>query len=105
MAFISVILFVHLTLLISKAELICDEEYTCYEDPDQDIVWVATRDAITFGTSCKSICENALLNNDGIFHSCDNDIPIFHDIESFSNISAGLNFTCIEGIYSTLCSH
>ena len=107
MGFVGATLLLHLISLNLKAEIICEEEYNCYEDTSRDIVWVTKIGAVLYNPKCKGICENALLNNQDIFHSCDDTITMFHDIESFSEIAAGLGFTCTTGIplFIITCFH
>merc|ERR1719384_1349981 len=93
----SVSLIISLLLNIIHAQIVCEEGYTCFEDPNNDIVWVKKDAGNVNGPTCQRVCEAALINTVGIYHTCDRTRPVIHDKDSFEYIATGLNFTCNKG--------
>ena len=75
----------------------CAAGYTCYDEPDTDVIWVMKNDGNVNGPTCKSVCEAALSQNCD-FYACNAGQPVAHtDIASFAHIAEGLGFECREG--------
>ena len=75
----------------------CKEGYTCWPDPDNDVVWVMKNDGNVNGPSCKSVCEGGLDDNCE-FNACDHGRPIaYPDMASFAPVAEGMGFNCREG--------
>ncbi|MBU1534369.1 hypothetical protein KKF84_03560 [Myxococcota bacterium] len=75
----------------------CAAGYTCYDEPDSEVIWVMKNDGNVNGPTCKSVCEAALSQNCD-FYACNGGQTVAHsDIASFAPIAEGLGFSCKEG--------
>ena len=75
----------------------CAPGYTCWPDPDSDVVWVMKDDGNVNGPTCKSVCEAALSENCE-YDACDHGRAVaYPDIDSFAPVAEGLGFSCREG--------
>jgi hypothetical protein len=91
-----VVLFVVLALDHNGAQAMgCAEGYTCYDDGT--VVWTMLNEGNTNGPNCEDVCEAALCTAGGIFHQCDDSIPLVRNAEDFGLIAEGLGFECNPG--------
>ena len=91
-------LVLSLFLLLPRiySQLMCSDGYSCYEDPNQDIIWVSRHEYVTYGPHCTNQCQEALVNMD-TYYACDHEQPVMYDRDSFADIASGLGFTCQSG--------
>jgi len=75
----------------------CAPGFTCWPDPDDEVVWVMKNDGNTNGPSCKTVCERALGENCE-YNACDHGREVaYPDMDSFAPVAEGLGFSCREG--------
>ena len=75
----------------------CAAGYTCWPDPESDVVWVMKDEGNVHGPTCKRVCEQALGENCE-YSACDEGRPIaYPDMDSFAPVAEGLGFSCREG--------
>ncbi len=78
-------------------EVECAPGYTCYAEPESDVVWVMKNDGNVNGPTCKQVCESALSQN-YTYYACDQGRTVVHtDVAGFETVAAGLGFTCRKG--------
>lgn len=75
----------------------CSAGYTCWPDPDDDVVWVMKNDGNVNGPACKDVCERALDENCE-YSACDAGRDVaYSDMASFARVAEGLGFECRPG--------
>jgi hypothetical protein len=90
----SLTLFISLTSLSSVRSIECAAEYDCFEDPNEDLIWVRKVDAnVLYGPTCSDQCEQALSQNTD-FYACDGDRRAFKNDSDFQYVADGLGITC-----------
>merc|ERR1719420_1823597 len=77
----------------ARSEIECADDYTCYEDTERDVVWVKTDFTVLSFNRCKSVCEDALSQTEGVFHSCDPTQETI-DRDTFEPIANAMGFSC-----------
>jgi len=86
------LLTVCLGLLLSAANAQspnCNDDFTCFDDDETNIVWVIGSRTST----CSDTCDDFSGSSE---YTCKENQPIFRD-ESFDRIAEGLGFTCKSG--------
>lgn len=79
------------------AQMKCAAGYTCFAEPEANVVWVMKDDGNGNGLNCQNTCAEAL-SPSCVYYACDEGRTIvYKDIESFQNVAAGLGFKCREG--------